>query len=52
MCFKEIPNLVIYFKLFVAPAAIVALNAVELNICAGSATQVLCALYATLALTR
>jgi hypothetical protein len=44
--------LVIYLKLFVAPAAIIALDCVELNIGIISSAQVLSALYATLTLAR
>jgi hypothetical protein len=32
MYVKEVPNLVIYLKFLVTPAAVVALNGIELNI--------------------
>lgn len=32
MCFKKIPNLVIYFKFFVAPAAVRAFDAIKHHI--------------------
>ena len=48
----SIPNLVIYLKLRVAPAAICAIDSIEPYIVAIKATQVLSACYTTLILSR